>query len=98
MGQRDHADQEPEQEDGGDAQGCEIDRTALPQFTPHRPVQRPRRRQGRGSDFLRVDGRAGHGVGWSAHRVAPWAWPVYSPTTATYRSAMLGVPTLPSAA
>ena len=38
--QADRADQEAEQDDAGDDQRRDVDRTVLPQLAPHRPVQR----------------------------------------------------------
>src|SRR6266699_234849 len=54
--------QEGEQKNGGGGQRCDIDRTVLPQFAPHRPVHTPTGGDDRRRGYLQFEGRPGHGV------------------------------------
>src|SRR6516162_5795901 len=93
--QAEEDEQEAEQNHAGDRDRGEIDGTVLPQFAPDRPVQRP----GRGNTRNRLgrERRLGRAVRLG-HRAAPWPCPACWPITATNKSAMLGLPTSPSAA
>ena len=66
--QANSADQEAEQKHAGDGQRRDIDGTVLPQFAPHRPVQRPGLGEMTGGrDACESNGRSGHGVRLSIH-------------------------------
>src|SRR5579862_8672153 len=103
--QANHANQVPEQNDASGSQRRETDGPVLPQLTPHRPVEGPRRRLYYWRDFSRFKRRLVHGIRWSIrsiHLAAPLgaaeALVTSFPSTATNRSAMLGVCTSPNAA
>src|SRR5207248_3527313 len=100
--QADRADGKSKDLNRGDDQRCEIDRAVLPQFSPHRPVERPGRRNcGSSRRLVRRFGDARCGIHFATAAsvlcpvssvLCPWLM------TATNKSAMLGVRASPSAA
>src|SRR5258708_19586932 len=84
--QANRAERGGEEDDGGHDQWREIDRAVFPQLTPDGPVHWARLRHRRRRDRSLVEG--------IIHRDAPCA---VLPMTATNRSAMLVVPTSPTA-
>src|SRR5579863_2956176 len=91
------ADGKAKQEYGGYPNWSDVEVAVLPQFAAHRPVHEAGGRDRGGGDSLRLERRFGHHVRMTRHRAAPCACSPRFPTTATNKSAMLGVRTSPRA-
>src|SRR5215467_2468535 len=94
--QTNDADHETAKKKHGCRQGRNVNGTVLPQLPSNGPVQGTCGRYQRGFEATELRPGFRCGVGISIHLAAPCATPARLPTTATNKSAILGVRTSPS--